>query len=114
MLKIFKLMSWRAWGSELLAVLGSSASLVAMLVLLSRFDGKAPFTWNGVTLNTIVSTLSLVIKTSLAYVMAECIAQWEWILFAREPRLLIDFDRIDSATRGPLGSVKVLLKTKGA
>ncbi|KAF4998529.1 hypothetical protein FDECE_11770 [Fusarium decemcellulare] len=114
MFKLFKLMSWRAWGSELLAVLGSSASLVAMVVLLSRFDGKAPFTWNSVTLNAVVSILSLAIKTSLVYVIAECIAQWKWILFAREPRLLVDFDRIDSATRGPLGSMKVLLRTRGA
>ncbi|KAI8651609.1 hypothetical protein NCS55_01406400 [Fusarium keratoplasticum] len=114
MLKIFKLMSWRAWGSELLAVLGSSASLVAMVVLLSKFDGKAPFTWNSITLNAVVSILSLAIKTSLVFVIAECIAQWKWILFARGPRLLVDFDRIDSATRGPLGSIKVLLGTRGA
>ncbi|RSL69285.1 hypothetical protein CEP53_002284 [Fusarium sp. AF-6] len=114
MLNIFKLMSWRAWGSELLAVLGSSASLVAMVVLLSKFDGKAPFTWNSITLNTVVSILSLAIKTSLVFVIAECIAQWKWILFARGPRLLVDFDRIDSATRGPLGSIKVLFGTRGA
>ncbi|UPL00378.1 hypothetical protein LCI18_011312 [Fusarium solani-melongenae] len=85
-----------------------------MVVLLSKFDGKAPFNWNSITLNAVVSILSLAIKTSLVFVIAECIAQWKWILFARGPRLLVDFDRIDSATRGPLGSIKVLFGTKGA
>ncbi|OBT70761.1 hypothetical protein VF21_10278 [Pseudogymnoascus sp. 05NY08] len=84
-----------------------------MVVLLATFNGKAVFTWKGVTLNAIVSVLSLAMKASLAYALAECMAQWKWILFAREARPLIDFDRIDAATRGPLGSLRVLTRTKG-
>ncbi|KAM5351084.1 hypothetical protein ACJ41O_003807 [Fusarium nematophilum] len=114
MLRIFKVLGWSAWGPEIWAVLGSSASLVAMAVLLSRFDGKPVFAWNSVTLNAVVSILSVAIKAGLAYVTAECMAQWKWILFAREPRLLVDFDRIDNATRGPLGSLRVIFSTRGA
>ncbi|KAH8687092.1 hypothetical protein BGZ61DRAFT_589439 [Ilyonectria robusta] len=105
---------WAAWGLEYWAILGSVASFVAMVVLLHIFDGKVVFTWNSVTLNTIVSILSLTIKATLAYVLAECMAQWKWILFAREARSLMDFERIDAATRGPLGSLRVLIRTRGA
>lgn len=105
---------WAAWGLEYWAILGSVASFVAMVVLLRIFDGRVVFTWNSVTLNTIVSILSLTIKATLAYVLAECMAQWKWILFAREARSLMDFERIDAATRGPLGSLRVLIRTRGA
>ncbi|KAF4466778.1 hypothetical protein FALBO_6352 [Fusarium albosuccineum] len=105
---------WSAWGPEVWASLSSVASFIAIVALLSHFHGKPVFTWNGVTLNALVSVLSVAMKASLAYVTAECMAQWKWILFTREPRLLIDFDRIDAATRGPLGSLRVLLRTRGA
>ncbi|KPM39707.1 hypothetical protein AK830_g6852 [Neonectria ditissima] len=107
-------MKWTAWALEYWALLGSIATFVAMVILLRVFNGKAVFAWNSVTLNTIVSILSLAMKASLAYVLAECMAQWKWILFAREARPLMDFERIDAATRGPLGSLRILIRTKGA
>ncbi|KAF4979248.1 hypothetical protein FZEAL_4493 [Fusarium zealandicum] len=94
--------------------MGSIVSFTAMVVLLSQFNGKPVFTWNGVTLNAVVAILSVTIKANIAYVVSECMAQWKWIMFIREPRLLIDFDRLDAATRGPLGSLRVLFKTKSA
>ncbi|TDZ30565.1 hypothetical protein CTRI78_v011867 [Colletotrichum trifolii] len=105
---------WTAWGAEYWAVAGATVSLAAMMTLLARFDGKGVFAWHGVTLNTVVSILSVTIKASIAFVIAECMAQWKWILFAREERPLIDFDRIDEATRGPLGSLRIILRTRSA
>ncbi|KAK7426512.1 hypothetical protein QQZ08_006970 [Neonectria magnoliae] len=107
-------MKLAAWALEYWALLGSIASFVAMVILLRIFNGKEVFAWNSVTLNTIVSILSLAMKASLAYVLAECMGQWKWILFAREARPLMDFERIDAATRGPLGSLRILIRTKGA
>ncbi|OBT83439.1 hypothetical protein VE02_07869 [Pseudogymnoascus sp. 03VT05] len=108
-----KNMKWTDWAQEYAAVLGSFASFIAMVALLAAFDGKVVGTWNGVTLNAVVSILSLIMRASLAYVLAKCLAQWKWVLFAREARPLIDFDRIDAVTRGPLGSLRVLARTKG-
>ncbi|KAJ4247514.1 hypothetical protein NW762_013191 [Fusarium torreyae] len=105
---------WTAWVWEYWALAGSVVSLAVMIALLRVFDGKEVFVWNTITLNTIVSVLSLVTKANLAYILAECMAQWKWILFADEERSLMDFDRIDAATRGPLGSLRVLLRTKKA
>ncbi|KAK1974446.1 hypothetical protein LZ30DRAFT_408673 [Colletotrichum cereale] len=105
---------WSAWGPEYWALVGGIASFIGMVGLLASFDNKPIFTWQGVTLNTIVSILSVTIKASISFVISECLAQWKWILFIREDRVLIDFDRIDAATRGPLGSLRILLRTKGA
>ncbi|KFY70239.1 hypothetical protein V499_09332 [Pseudogymnoascus sp. VKM F-103] len=113
MFKPPKNMKWTDWAQEYATLLASFASFIAMVALLAAFDGKVVATWNGVTLNAVVSILSLIMKASLAYVLAECLAQWKWVLFACEARPLIDFDRIDAATRGPLGSLRVLARTKG-
>lgn len=104
----------KAWGLEFWAISGSIASFIAIVVLLIVFDGKNVFTWNNITLNAIISILSLAMKSTLAYLVAECLAQWKWIVFARQARPLMDFDRIDAATRGPLGSLRILTRTKGA
>ncbi|CAJ0555476.1 Ff.00g055410.m01.CDS01 [Fusarium sp. VM40] len=105
---------WTDWTWESWAFAASVVSLAVMIALLRVFDQKQVFVWNTITLNTIVSILSLITKANLAYILAECMAQWKWILFADEERPLIDFDRIDAATRGPLGSLRVLLRTKRA
>ena len=101
------------WGYQYLTILLSLACFAALIILLAHFDQKPVFTWQGVTLNAIISILSVAIKAALAYVVSECLAQWKWILFWREERPLIDFDRIEGATRGPLGSLRVLLRTRG-
>jgi hypothetical protein len=105
---------WKAWGPEFWTLAGSIASFVAIVILLVIFDGKNVFTWNSITLNTIISILTLAMKSSIAYIVAECLAQWKWIVFAQQARPLMDFDRIDAATRGPLGSLRILTRTKGA
>lgn len=105
---------WTTWAWEYSAVLASIGSFAAMVVVLAHFDGKAVFEWKGMTPNTIVSLLSLAVKASLGHAIAECMAQWKWILFARESRPLMDFDRIDAATRGPLGSLRVITRTRGS
>lgn len=103
-----------AWGYQYLAILLSLTCLAALIILLIHFNQEPVFIWQGITLNTIISILSVTIKAALAYVVSECMAQWKWILFSREERLLIDFDRIDGATRGLLGSLRVLFRTRGA
>ncbi|KAF6810104.1 hypothetical protein CSOJ01_06516 [Colletotrichum sojae] len=111
---MFRSFGFSLWGLQICALAGAVACFGAMLWLLYFFDGKDVFEWQGVTLNTIVSILSVVIKSSVVFVVADCMAQWKWILFAREERLLIDFDRIDGAVRGPLGCFRVILRTHGA
>ncbi|KAL1635493.1 hypothetical protein SLS58_010189 [Diplodia intermedia] len=102
------------WLPETLAIIFSATSLAALAVLLAVTDGKAIFNWHNVTLNTIVSILSTASKASVLLALSESISQWKWILFGDKMRPLMDFERIDWASRGPLGSLKVLWHCKGA
>lgn len=74
-----------------------------MVIVLAIFDDRLIFEWNGVTLNAIISVISVAMKSSLTFAVAELIGQWKWIIFSRDARPLMDFERIDMASRGPLG-----------
>lgn len=104
--------AYAPWMPELSALGGSLLAFAGMVALLSVFDDRPIFDWYGVTLNTLVSILSAAIKAALIFAISECISQWKWILFSRDERLLIDFERIDSASRGPLGGINVLWKLR--
>ncbi|KAK2765074.1 hypothetical protein FQN54_008773 [Arachnomyces sp. PD_36] len=104
---------WSAWKTELWALSWSVFSFIVMVVLLAIFDGRPIFDWKSVTLNAIIAVVSVSMKASLTFAVAELIGQWKWILFSRESRPLIDFERIDLATRGPLGSLSILWRMNG-
>ena len=93
------------WSQELWALVGSLAALIALVTLLAVFDGKSAFQWHSITLNTIVSIISVVMKVFIIFSVGECIGQWKWIVFSRSRRQLLGFERIDLASRGPLGSL---------
>lgn len=94
---------FQSWGLEVSALAGTLGIGGAMIGLLARFNSQLVFEWNGITLNTIISILSVVMKALLLFSAAECIGQWKWILLHRTGTNLIDFERIDQASRGPLG-----------
>lgn len=102
---LFIMQSLKLWTQELLALFGAVASFIGLVVLLATFHGRPIFDGNGVTLNTIISTLSVVMKALVLFATAECIGQWKWIIFCLRERELMDFERIDLASRGPLGSL---------
>lgn len=114
MAKSRRIAQLKQWNLEILALAGSNLAFMVMVVLLACFDNRLVFEWNGVTLNTLVSILSVAMKMSLTFAVAECIGQWKWILFSRDTRYLIDFERIDVASRGPLGSLCLLWRVRGS
>lgn len=101
----------RQWGFEIFCVFTASCVLVVMSIVLFVFDSKPVFDGRVVTLNAIVSTLSTASRVSLLAMLASAISQWNWIFFTSESRRLVDFEYLAAASRGPLGSVVVLLNT---
>jgi hypothetical protein len=99
------------WKWEIGAIITTLVFFVSMVAVLVAYDGKPIFDWHGVTLNTVISLLSTATKGTLMFAIAESISQWKWILFANESRPLMDLERVDSASRGPLGSAKLLWPT---
>lgn len=98
----------KPWRLELLALGGTLATTTTLIVLLAVFDGKAVFDSSYITLNTIVSVLAVAMKAMLLFSVAECIGQWKWILLYHDKRVLLDFERVDQASRGPLGCFELI------
>lgn len=96
------------WGIELFALMANLLSMVALVTVLAVCDRKPIFSWHKVTLNTTVSIISTAAKAPILFVVAESISQWKWMIFSHKSRRLLNFQTIDSASRGPLGSLKLL------
>lgn len=102
------------WLCEILAIIFSFACFIAITCVLWVFNDKPPpdFAY-GFTLNAIISILATASKSSLIYVIGECIGQLKWIWFyQKEKKRLYDMDLFDNASRGPLGSFALWDKSR--
>ncbi|PWY81535.1 hypothetical protein BO94DRAFT_520204 [Aspergillus sclerotioniger CBS 115572] len=97
---------WFAW--ELAGVVVSAAILAAMICLLAVYDQQPQPGWHYSSLNSIVAWLSTLSKGSLLFAVGEMIGQLKWVWFAQQKRPLIDLRSLDSASRGPWGSLGLL------
>lgn len=98
------------WDVEIAAVVFSCLSLIAMIVLLIVGNGQA--VWSGVTLNTYVSILATATKLSALFALSSAIGQTKWNTFRRQSGSLLEFEAIDSASRGALGCIQLLFQTR--
>ena len=104
-LSYIKMLNIRRWIFELGALCASMIALSMLFVLLVAFNGKPILDWNGISLNTIIATLTVIMKSVMIFSISECVGQWKWILFSQKHRRLMEFERIDLASRGPFGSL---------
>lgn len=98
------------WFLQILAILKSELSMIAIDILLTHFDNQPIFDWNGVTLNAIVAVFSVISKAMLVYALSECLGQAKWIWFSSQSRSVSDIELIDSGSRGRLGCFQLLTK----
>ncbi|OJJ06186.1 hypothetical protein ASPVEDRAFT_87499 [Aspergillus versicolor CBS 583.65] len=111
--------SWMAlalntWFWEGVAMVFSLLCFIAIVCILGAFNGKTrPDFAYGFTLNAIVSILATASKSSLTYMIGECIGQLKWIWFYKKERQLDHIQLFDSASRGPLGALYVIFQHKG-
>lgn len=104
----YQLQRWQ-WKFETSLLFLSACSLVAIIVLLAVENGRTLNSWRFYfSLNTVVSVLGTISRASLASSVGSCIAQEKWNWFRKRQDSLHLFDRFDSASRGPLGSLKLL------
>jgi hypothetical protein len=101
------------WLLEIISWVFSAICMSVILSVLLHFNGRSLPDWKlGLTLNSFISILSGFAKASLLLPTAQALSQLKWTWF-RKPRQLADFEIIDSASRGPLGSMVLLASTKG-
>lgn len=102
------------WWQEILWCFISLAAFVALVLVLKEFNQKPLPRWpSGMTLNTIIAALSTVARTAFLIPVSEGLSQSKWAWFKKKPRPLADFDMFDQASRGPWGSLGLLVRTKG-
>ena len=94
---------------EVLAILISDLTLLAIVVILRKYNNRPiPRLPHNVLLNFVISTLATVSKSSLLLVVASAIGQFKWLWISDRHRPLRDLQVFDEASRGPLGALKLL------
>lgn len=103
-----------SWTTEILWSATSLACLGAIIGVLKVYDGRGLANWPlAISLNALVAFLEAFCRVALVVPLMEGMAQLRWNWFARGEKPLSDFAIIDDATRGPVGSAKLLAKRKG-
>lgn len=100
------------WLLEIISWGFSALCMALILTVLLHFNGRPLPHLGFLTLNSLISILSGFAKASLLLPTAEALGQLKWVWF-RKPKKMADFEIIDSASRGPWGSIVLLANTKG-
>ena len=114
-LEALKRISLNLWLWELLGLLTSIACVGAILVVLGKYEGQPVPEWRfGLTVNGLISVLAVVAKASMILPIAEAISQLKWHWYWSRERPVLDFERFDSASRGPWASRQAPRPTSGS
>ena len=105
---------WKWWILEIVCVLIGTAALIALIIVLRRYDGKPVKLWPwSITPNSLVAVFTTLIKVMAMLPVADCIGQLKWVWFTRgKGRPLADMETFDSASRGILGSISLLWRLR--
>ncbi|KAF1848787.1 uncharacterized protein K460DRAFT_275609 [Cucurbitaria berberidis CBS 394.84] len=101
---------WRkSWTAETCSCIFAFLSLLGLIAtLLAHQDKPLPKWPQLVSINSIVSLFSLLMRAGVGMALAEGISQSKWQWF-RKARRLNDMERFDSASRGAWGSIMLLI-----
>lgn len=103
--------SLRIWKWELVSLLISYLSFMAIIAVLAAFQGKLLSSWGGlISINAIIAILATIFKAALVLPVTEGISQLKWLWLFQEQRSLVDVDRYDQASRGAWGSVLLIAR----
>lgn len=111
---VWELFAWFICVAALLGMVGFLAPTnqkpVPKWVLSQEFNGR---TYGfSVSINSILSIFSTIVKSALLIPVAASISQLKWLWFS-DGHKLSDFQLFDAAKGGPLGSMMILWSMKG-
>lgn len=92
-------------------IFGTMCIAVVVGVLLMYDDHELPQWPLGITIGGFLAVFSACAKAGLLLPTAECLGQLKWNWFKSQPRSMIDFEILDTASRGPWGSVILMLRS---
>ncbi|KAK8021767.1 hypothetical protein PG990_006905 [Apiospora arundinis] len=103
----------QGWGAEAYGAALAVCSLAAIIAVVASFEGQTLPEWPmHITINALIAVFTVLMKAGLAILLTEGISQLKWQWFQTSPRLLMELDDFDNASRGPLGSISFLFKTR--
>ena len=92
----------------------SAVCMMIIIIVLWKVDGKQMPKWKlGISINAFISIFSGFAKSALLLPTAEALGQLKWNWFRNKEKKMMDFEVLDSASRGPWGSFVLLARTKG-
>jgi hypothetical protein len=108
----------KRWLLEILSWLFSAICMGAVVGVLIYLRGEPLSKWTleektHLTLNTYISILSKMAGAALILPVSEALGQLKWSWFLEHSKQMWDFEIFDNASRGPWGSMLLLLRTKG-
>jgi uncharacterized protein DUF3176 len=102
-----------AWMWELFAAIFSISCMAAVATILATIQDKPLSHWRfPIQPNSMVSVFSTLSNSALLFVVAKGLSQLKWIYFQKKRHRLFDLQVFDDASRGPLGSLRLLWMLK--
>ncbi|KAK4939584.1 hypothetical protein LTR10_020190 [Elasticomyces elasticus] len=103
------------WAWELGAAALCLCILSTIAGILLAYDSRpVPSLPDTLSINAIISFLASLAKASLMLVVAAAIRQEKWLWFIKMPRPLHTVDSFEEASRGPYGSLRLILAYRGS
>ena len=108
----------KRWLLEIVSWLFSAICMAAVIGVLVKLQDQPLTKWvlaekTGLTLNTYISILSKMAGAALILPVSEALGQLKWSWFLEHSKQMWDFEIFDNASRGPWGSLLLLVRTKG-
>jgi hypothetical protein len=101
------------WLFEIISWAFSAICMVIIITILVKFNGKLVLQWRSVvSIGTFISILSGFVKSALLLPTAEALGQLKWDWFSKSKKKMMDFETLDSASRGAWGSFLMLIRTR--
>ena len=99
------------WTLEILSWFSAASALSMIVLSLGLLHDKPLPQWpSGITVNSLVSVLSQIGQWGLMGSVAKALGQLKWLWFTRPKKPLMDFVVFDEASKGPWGSLLLLIK----
>jgi hypothetical protein len=108
----------KRWLLEVISWLFSAVCMAAVVGVLIKLKDEPLTKWalaekTGLTLNAYISILSKMAGAALILPVSEALGQLKWSWFLEHSKQMWDFEIFDNASRGPWGSLLLLIRTKG-
>lgn len=102
-----KINDWFVW--EILGMATSAGVLIALAVVLAKYDRIPEPRWRYVSLNSLISWLSTIFRACIIISTNEALGQLKWIWFSQKQERLVQELRVyDSASRGAYGALQLI------